>query len=306
MFSSLNDLFSVFASDLLPIFLIAGAGFALARWLKASVVTLTHVVFYALLPCFAFRLLISSVATGRRFGMMVLLAVLVMVTMAAVGALLSLALRLSRAESTVFLLVVMFSNGGNYGLPVVSFAFGEDALSYGTVFFLTGSVLTNTVGAFLAAAGRRSLRTAATSVLKMPAIYGMVAAGIVLATGMTVPTAVLRPVSMLSDAALPLMILVLGMQLERASSPKRPALVAAAVCVSLLVAPLVALGLTSMFDVTGAARQAVVVLSSMPVAVATTILAVEFDASPDFVTGAVFLSTLLSPITLTPLIAYLR
>ena len=302
----MNDLLSVFASDLLPIFVIAGAGFALARWLNASAVTLTHVVFYALLPCFAFRLLITSVATGRQFGMMVLLAVLVMLSMAAAGALLSLVLRLSRAESTVFLLVFMFSNGGNYGLPVVSFAFGEEALSYGTVFFLTGSVLTNTVGAFLAAAGRRSLRTAASSVLKMPAIYGMAAAGVVLATGIPVPTPLLRPVTMLSDAALPLMILVLGMQLERASAPKRPALVVAAVCVSLLVAPLVALGLTSLLHVTGAARQAVVVLSSMPVAVATTILAVEFDASPDFVTSAVFLSTLLSPITLTPLISYLR
>ena len=302
----MSDLFSVFASDLLPIFVIAGAGFALARWLNASAVTLTHVVFYALLPCFAFRLLISSVATGRQFGLMVLLAVLVMLAMAAVGALLSLVLRLSRAESTVLLLVVMFSNGGNYGLPVVSFAFGEDALSYGTVFFLTGSVLTNTVGAFLAAAGRRSLRTAATSMLRMPAIYGMIAAGVVLATGIAVPTPLLRPVTMLSDAALPVMILVLGMQLERASAPKRLGLVAVAVCVSLLVAPLVALGLTSLFHVTGAARQAVVVLSSMPVAVATTILAVEFDASPDFVTSAVFLSTLLSPITLTPLIAYLR
>ena len=43
-----------------------------------------------------------------------------------------------------------------------------------------------------------------------------------------------------------------------------------------------------------------------PVAVATTILALEYDNSPDFVTGAVFLSTLLSPLTLTPLIAYLR
>ena len=302
----MNELFSVFASDLLPIFVIAGAGFALARWLNASAVTLTHVVFYALLPCFAFRLLVTSVATGRRFGMMVLLALLVMLAMAAAGTLLSLVLRLSRAESTVFLLVVMFSNGGNYGLPVVSFAFGDEALSYGTVFFLTGSVLTNTVGAFLAAAGRRSLRTAAASVLKMPAIYGMAAAGVVLATGIPVPTALLRPITMLSDAALPVMILVLGMQLERASAPKRPALVAAAVCVSLIVAPLVALGLTSLLHVTGAARQAVVVLSSMPVAVATTILAVEFDASPDFVTSAVFLSTLLSPITLTPLISYLR
>ena len=286
--------------------MIAGAGFALARWLGASATTLTHVVFYALLPCFAFRLLVTAVESGRQFGRMVLLAVLVMLVMAAVGALVSLALRLGRSESMVFLLVVMFSNGGNYGLPVVSFAFGSEALSYGTVFFLTGSVLTSTVGAFLAAAGRRSARNAAASVLRMPALYGIAAAMVVLATGITVPAALLRPVTMLSDAALPLMILVLGMQLERAAFPKRPALVAAAVCVSLLVAPLVALGLTSLLNVTGAARQAAVVLSSMPVAVATTILAIEFDASPDFVTGAVFLSTILSPITLTPLIAYLR
>lgn len=302
----MSDLFSVFASDLLPIFLIAGAGFALARWLKASAATLTHVVFYALLPCFAFRLLVTTVATGRQFGRMVLLATLVMFAMAGVGALMSLALRLSRTEASAFLLVVMFSNGGNYGLPVVSFAFGEEALSYGTVFFLTGSVLTNTVGAFLAAAGRRSLRNALTSVLKIPAIYGIGAALLVLATGVAMPTPLLRPITMLSDAALPMMILVLGMQLERAASPTRPGLVAAAVCVSLLVAPLVALGLTSLFTVTGPARQAVVVLSSMPVAVATTILALEFDACPDFVTSAVFLSTILSPITLTPLIAYLR
>jgi predicted permease len=305
LFAGLNDLLSVFASDLLPIFVIAGAGFALARWLKASATTLTHVVFYALLPCFAFRLLISTVATGRQFGKMVLMAVLVMLAMAAVGALLSMLLRLSRTESTAFLLVVMFSNGGNYGLPVVSFAFGEEALSYATVFFLTGSVLMNTVGAFLAAAGRRSLRTAAMSALRMPAIYGIAAAMLVLITGIGIPTPLLRPITMLSDAALPLMILVLGMQLERASAPKRLALVAAAVCVSLVVAPLIALGLTSLLNVTGAARQAVVVLSSMPVAVVTTILALEFDASPDFVTSAVFLSTVLSPITLTPLIVYL-
>jgi hypothetical protein len=302
----LNDLFSVFASDLLPIFLIAGAGFALARWRNASGATLTHVVFYALLPCFAFRLLVTTAATGRQFGRMVLLAVLVMLAMAVIGTLLSLVLRLSRSEASAFLLVVMFSNGGNYGLPVVSFAFGEEALSYGTVFFLTGSVLTNTVGAFLAAAGRRNLRNAITSVLKIPAVYGIAAAMFVLATGISMPTPLLRPITMLGDAALPLMILVLGMQLERAAWPKRPALVAAAVCVSLIAAPLIALGLTSLFDVTGAARQAVVVLSSMPVAVATTILALEFDTSPDFVTSAVFLSTVLSPLTLTPLIAYLR
>lgn len=299
-------LLSIFAADILPIFLVAAVGFALARWVGASARTLTHVVFYALLPCFAFRLLTTSASSGRQFGLMVLLAVLVMAAMALVGTIAAVALRLTRAETSVFLLVVLFSNGGNYGLPAVSFAFGEEALSYGTVFFLTGSVLTNTVGAFLAAAGRRSVGAAMMSVLRMPALYGIAAAALALATGTTVPTPLMRSINLLSDAALPLMILVLGMQLERASLPSRPALVALAVSLSLGVAPIVALALTSMLDVSGAARQAVVVLSSMPVAVATTILAVEYDASPDFVTGAVFLSTLLSPLTLTPLIAYLR
>jgi malate permease and related proteins len=299
-------LLSIFAFDLLPIFLIAGAGFALARWRGANATTLTHVVFYALLPCFAFRLLITSAATGRQFGTMVLLAVLVMTAMALIGVLASFALRLTRAETSVFLLVVMFSNGGNYGLPVVSFAFGEEALSYGTVFFLTGSVLTNTVGAFLAAAGKRSLRMALMSVLRMPALYGIAAAMLTLSTGAAVPTPLMRPITMMSDAALPLMILVLGMQLERAVAPSRPALVAVAVGISLVAAPLVALALTSFLGVSGPARQAVVVLASMPVAIATTILALEFDSSPDFVTGAVFFSTVLSPLTLTPLIAYMR
>ena len=38
--------------------------------------------------------------------------------------------RLSRPELAAFLIVVMFSNGGNYGLPVVSFAFGAEALAF--------------------------------------------------------------------------------------------------------------------------------------------------------------------------------
>ena len=64
-------------------------------------------------------------------------------------------------------------------------------------------------------------------------------------------------------------------------------------------------GLAALLSITGPARQAAVILSSMPVAVITTILALEFELAPEFVTSAVFISTLASPLTLTPLIAYL-
>jgi predicted permease len=299
-------LLSIFASDILPIFAIAGVGFVLARTLAANVRTLSHIVFYALVPCLVFHLLVTSGMSSGQFGQMALLNILVVASMGGIARVIAVPLRLSRPEMSAFMLVVMISNAGNYGLPVVLFAFGPDALAHASAFFVTGSVLTYTVGVFVAASGRRSMQQALGGVLRVPAIYAVAAAALVLATGASLPLAIARPISMLGDAAIPMMILVLGMQLERATVPERPAAVAAAVLVSLVIAPLVALCLTAALGVTGPARQAAVCLASTPVAVITTILSLEFDVAPAFVTSAVLISTLLSPFTLTPLIAYLQ
>ena len=297
---------SVFVSDILPIFLIAGIGYVLARRLQANVKTLAHVAFYALVPCFAFRMLSTSRMTGPEAGRMAALAVLVTAAMGLLARLVAIPLRLSRAELSGFLLVAMFSNGGNYGLPVVLFAFGNEALAPATVYFVTSAILTYTLGVFLAASGHRSIFRAILGITRIPAIYGVTAALLVILTGISIPVALTRPVQLLADAAIPVMILVLGMQLERATTPKDPRVVAAAVGLSLVAAPFVALGLTSVLEISGAARQSGVVLASMPTAVITTILALEFDTAPMFVTNVVFVTTLLSPFTLAPLIAYLQ
>jgi hypothetical protein len=75
---------------------------------------------------------------------------------------------------------------------------------------------------------------------------------------------------------------------------------------SLLVAPLVAFGLAGLIGLNGAARQAAILEASMPAAVINTLIATEFDAEPKLVTGTVVLSTVLSPITLTIVIALLQ
>jgi hypothetical protein len=263
-------------------------------------------VFYALLPCLAFRLLVTSSASGPIVGRLMLLAVVIMSVMGLVGYAAAKGLGLRGPALRAFVMVVMFSNGGNYGLPAVRFAFGPEALTYATIFFLTGSVTTYVVGSFFAGTRRGIISGALDKIWRMPALYGLALAMLVLAIGRPVPEAIMRPVGMLSDAALPVMILVLGMQLERAVWPARPRIVIWAVAISLLVAPVVALGLSSLLGISGAARQAAVILSSMPVAVVTTIFALEFELAPEFVTSAVFISTIASPLTLTPLIAYLR
>src|SRR5207244_11892493 len=110
-----------------------------------------------------------------------------------------------------------------------------------TVDFLTSAILTYTFGVLIAAAGKRSMARAVAGIAKVPAVYGVAAASLVLVTGLSVPAAVMRPVDLLSDAALPMMILVLGMQLERATVPDRPWTVVLAVTLSLVAAPSVLL-----------------------------------------------------------------
>jgi predicted permease len=302
----LRLLASIFLSDIVPVFVIAGVGFLLARYRGVRVQDLSRVVFNALSPCLVFTLLVTSHVDAAEFGRMALYAVLLMAAIGFVARLAAIPFGLDRPALVGFLLVAMFSNNGNYGLPVTLFAFGKDAMAQATVYFVTMAVLTYTVGILLAEMGRRSITRALSAILGVPAIYGVAAAALVVATHTALPVFVTRPVSLLADAAVPMMLLVLGMQLERAGMPDRPALVAVSVCLSLLGSPVLGFLIANALGLTGPARQAAVIQASMPAAVITTILAVEFDVAPNFVTAVVFFSTLLSPFTLTLLIAYLQ
>ena len=71
----------------------------------------------------------------------------------------------------------------------------------------------------------------------------------------------------------------------------------AGAAIAALLAPLMGLQ--------GLARQVGIVQASMPTAVSSGLMAIEFDAEADKVSSAIFISTLLSSITLTVLIALL-
>jgi predicted permease len=298
-------LVSIFASDILPIFLLAAIGFLLARFAGVEARSLSRVTFNALSPCLVFNLLVTSTISAGEFSRMALFCVLVMGSVGVLARLAAIPLRLDRPTTIALMLVVMFSNGGNYGLPVALFAFGKDALAFATVYFVTSSLLTYTGGVFLAASGRRSVAQALWGIARVPTIYAVSAAGLVLWLRIPLPAAVMRPVMLLSDAALPLMILVLGMQLERARLHERVSVVATAVTLSLLITPVLGWTFARALGLQGAAFQAAVIQSSMPAAVVTTILALQYEVAPNLVTSVVVVSTLLSPFTLTWIIAML-
>lgn len=299
-------LLSIFTDDILPILLVASVGFLLARYLRVDVKALSRVTLYALMPCLAFNILVTSKISAAELGRMALLAVCTVLGIGLITWLVTLPLRLDRATASACLIVVMFANGGNYGLPLTLFAFGQEALAYATVYFVTSVAMTYTIGIFLASSGQRSLSDALTSVFKMPVVYAVAIALVVILTGTTLPLPVMRPIQLLSNAAIPAMLLILGMQLERAVKPERPWLVGLATALRLVVSMVLGFALASIFGLSGVARQAGVLQAAMPTAVITTILALEYKLDSSFVTGVVFLSTLLSPFTLALLIAFLN
>lgn len=301
----MTPLLSILASDILPIFAIATIGFLLERRFAGSVKLLSTITFNALSPCLVFDQLVSSRLGGSDVGRMALYCFLLTAAMGVAGRLAGAVLGLEGRMLSSFLLVVMFSNSGNYALPLILFAFGQEALSYASVYFVTSAILVYTVGVFIAARSGQSLRQSLTGILRVPAVYALAAAGIFMILHVEPPMAVSRPIGMLSDAAIPMMLLILGMQLKRAVIPARPIVVGAAVALSLLLSPVIGIGLSILLGLGGAARQAAIILASMPAAVVTTVLALEFDLDSSFVTSVVFVSTLLSPVTLVLLIAYL-
>jgi predicted permease len=299
-------LLQIFANDLLPVFAIAGAGFLVARFAGVQVQSVSRLTFQVLAPALVFNVLLSSTLDAAQSGRMVLFYVLVTLSAAVLARLAAIPLQLDRRMLSAFMLVAISSNSGNYGLPVTLLAFGRDALAFASVYFVTSAIFSYTGSILIAASGKLGVRDAVARLFRVPPFYGAVAALIMTGLHVTPPAIVMRPITMLSDTALPLMILVLGMQIERATLPERPVVVATAVFVSLVLMPLAAIGWAHVVGLQGPAFQAGVLQASMPTAVMTTILALEFDAQPHFVTSVVCIATLVSPLTVTLLIAYLQ
>jgi malate permease and related proteins len=299
-------LLAIFANDLLPVFAIAAAGFLLARYAGVQVQGVSRLTFHVLAPALIFNVLISSTLDAAQSSRMALFYLLVTLSAALMARVAAIPLKLNRRMLAAFMLVAISSNSGNYGLPVTLLAFGRDALAFASVYFVSSAIFSYTGGVLIAASGRLNVRDAVARLFRVPPFYAAIAALIAMGFHVTMPTIIMRPITMLSDAALPLMILVLGMQIERAAMPERPVVVATAVVVSLVLMPLAAIGWAHVVGLRGPAFQAGVLQSSMPTAVMATILALEFDAQPQFVTSVVCIATLLSPLTVTVLIAYLQ
>jgi len=302
---SLTELFQTFANNILPIMLISAVGFILGKTFNIDSRAIGRSLFYFFSPVLVFNLLITNQLPATEVARIGGLAVAVMLASGALALAGSWLLKLERPATISVILTAMFANNGNYGLPLIAFAFGQQALAHSGIYFVFASLLTNTLGVLIASLGHLDLKQAFLGMFKVPTIYAVLLAALLNQTGSTLPTPLARTVSLTAGAAVPLMIFLLGLELRNVRWTSNLGALGLSTSIRLLAGPLLGFLLAGWLGLTGSARQAAIVESAMSSAVATTNLAAEYKLDTSLVAATVLVSTILSPLTLTPLILFL-
>lgn len=302
---SFHELFTTFANNLLPIMLIATAGYLLGKFLILDSRSIGRIVFYIFSPLLVFNLMVTSQLDLKQAMTTVAYTACVIAIMGMIAFLLGKLFQLERPQLLAVILTVAFGNTGNYGLPLVQFAFGDEALAVASIFFVTTTILFNTAGVVIASLGHMDLKSAILGVFKLPSVYGVMLAVLVRVTSFQIPLPLSRTIEIAASGAVPVMIVLLGLELTKIQWSHSFRALGIGVLTKLILGPVVGMLLASAFGMQKHAYQGVVIDAALPAAVATTVVAGEYQLEPSLVTAIVFLGTILSPLTLTPLIVYL-
>jgi malate permease and related proteins len=296
----LNVIFNV----LFPVFALVAIGYAAGRKLQLDARTLSRFSYFILTPAFVFGYMSqASVGVGEAARMIGFVSAVYLgsTLIAYVTARL---LKRDPRMTAAYVMLAVFGNVGNYGLPITKFSQGEAALVPGAIYFLANLVLAFVVCVWAANAQGSKWR-AALSVLKTPALIALVPAVVFNAFDLQPPLALSRPIELLSGALIPTMLVTLGAQLAANGLPKPDSDMLIATAIRLLSGPILAFGLVGLFGIEGLARNVGIIQSSMPTAVLVSLIALEYKVLPSFVTATVLLSNVLSVATLAVVLTLL-
>ncbi len=292
------QLLGIFLNVLVPVFALVVIGYLFGPRLQLETRTLTRLAYFILTPAFVFNILSRTKIDAELAGRMIGFITVVYVGSIVIAFVVARLLRRSPAMTAAYVMIAAFGNVGNFGLPIIQFAEGPQALDIATVYFLANLVLAFVVCVTAANFSRGPSLAMAGQVFRTPALLALVPALLVNWAGITLPEVLVRPLDLLSGAMIPTMLIVLGAQLAAAGLPKFGVDLLLSSAIRLLSGPLIAFAIVGWFALPELERNVGILQSSMPTAVLVSIIAMENKLLPEFVTATVLFSNLVSIATL--------
>ncbi|MDJ1180528.1 AEC family transporter [Roseofilum sp. BLCC_M91] len=291
---------NVILSALVPVTFIISIGMIAGRTLTLERSTLSQLAVYILTPALiSSSLYQAQLSTDTTLGLIIgylITSLLVYGVSQGISALLNLKSGVQKS----FIATSMFANTGNMGLPFATFALGEAGLDRAIVCLIVSSLIIFSTGPALLQGGGlgESLRL----IIKLPLIWAMVAGLLLRVFSIDLPLRLDDGLDLLGSAAIPIALVVLGIQLSTTTF-RIGVYEAITAIIRLLVSPAIAYSVGRSLGLEVLDVQVLILQSAMPTAVNTVVLVTQFGGDASWAARTVVLSTVLSLVTL-PLVLW--
>ncbi len=292
----------IFIDIVTPVFVLIFLGYYAGPRLELDAKTLSRTAYFLLIPCFVFDIISRVTIDIAVAGQMILYTSFTHILVALTAFFIAKLLKRSREITAAFVIIATFGNVGNLGLSIIDFRLGQAAQTSATIYFITIVLVSFVICVGISSWTRGTGLSAVLSVFKTPALIAMVPALFFYGTDFEPPLFLSRITGLLGRAMIPMMLVTLGVQLSGLSKFNFSSDVVTTSCLRLIAAPLIAFGLSFIFSLSGIEIRSGILQAGMPVAILGSIIAIEYDIVPKFVTTAVLFSTVASLLTLTILL----
>lgn len=281
-----------------PVILVVGLGWFAGTRMSFDIATLSRLAFWVIGPLFVLDVFADAELDRDTVWRLAIGGLVAMAAGAALAFVIGKSLELGASRRSAAVMTSAYGNVGNAGLAICAFAFGDDAIPAAAVLMVVINATGILLGVSLASAQTLGIGAA----VKRAALTPMtMAAAIALAmntAGLSFPTSLDRTIGLVGGALIPVMLLTLGMQLAGDFSLSLDADFGLVTVAKLVVVPVVAALVGRLLGLEGETLGVLVIQSSMPPAVFTAVVALEFDLEPERVTRIVLGTTLAALLTI--------
>lgn len=310
----------VITDVILPILFVVLLGYLLRRFGRLDEHVLSRTQLYVLSPALIFMTMAGTEAAMALLLKVFLYVIILCTLLLTVTHLVGFAWKRDRVERNAMTLASTFTNSGFYGIPVCMLAFGDRGMAMAAVYMVCSGTFQATAGIYIASAGNRRAWDALLTVFKVPLVHAIVVARLLAHFDMLPPEPFMKMITLMGRSAIPLGLLLLGMQLERIISgdgreravgdeglEARRDILSGITAGGIKIAGgfLFAILILAFFEFDPLMRNVIIVQSSMPTAVNAVVYATEFDCRPKIVTVGILTATLVSILSISLILGWL-
>lgn len=291
---------------ILPILFIFSLGYIGQKLIKLDIKSVSTTALYLMTPFLVFRSFYENKVDSTYVYILiygVFLSLIIICLVKGLGRLVG----FSNSLTSALILSTAFMNNGNFGSPIILLAFGQKAFQYAVTIMVLHTIIMSTLGIYYAARGQSDLKSAFLSVVKMPIVHAVFLSIIWKYLNLPMPSNLYKVINMVADAAIPTIMLVLGMQLAEIKLVKIELnKISFALFIRLIISPTIAYVITLLLPVDPLLARVMITEAAMPSAAITTMYALQFNSMPELVSSITLISTLVSLGTLSILLTYVH